>query len=255
MSEEKTKPELDFTDAPQAFPYRPQTSPATGSIVAAIANAMLEIPKLGKTEKNKFSNYDFVSVDGFLEAVRPVIAKHGIVVTMNEEGFEQVDMGDKAWLRMRFAFDVLHSSGESLPTQYRTAAVQASMGSQAYGAAQSYALKQFLRAMFMVATGEPGVDADSHPQTDLPKDKGRFGKKPPSKSPSPMPVEGADKAIEQLRSLMETGLLTNDEIAAIQKECGAPKSSEITEETLPIFKKFVQAAVAAAEERANTEKA
>ena len=49
--------------------------------------------------------------------------------------------------------------------------VNASMGSQAFGAAQSYTLKQFMRSLFQVATGEKGQDADEHPPADLPARK------------------------------------------------------------------------------------
>jgi hypothetical protein len=42
------------------------------------------------------------------------------------------------------------------------------MGSQAFGAAQSYALKSFLRSIGLIATGDT-EDADSHEQRDLPE--------------------------------------------------------------------------------------
>src|SRR3546814_17547985 len=45
--------------------------------------------------------------------------------------------------------------------------VLASMGPQAFGSAQSYAMKQFERALFQIATGD-GEDADHHAQSNLP---------------------------------------------------------------------------------------
>lgn len=44
--------------------------------------------------------------------------------------------------------------------------VNGSLGSQAFGAAQSYALKSYMRSLFQIATGEK--DADSHEQENLP---------------------------------------------------------------------------------------
>lgn len=49
--------------------------------------------------------------------------------------------------------------------------VSSKMGAQAFGAAQSYALKQFMRSLFQIATGEKGQDADEHPNADLPEVK------------------------------------------------------------------------------------
>jgi hypothetical protein len=43
------------------------------------------------------------------------------------------------------------------------------MGSQAYGAAQSYTLKLFERSLFQIATGEKGQDVDEHAPVDLPQ--------------------------------------------------------------------------------------
>jgi hypothetical protein len=47
------------------------------------------------------------------------------------------------------------------------------MGSQAYGAAQSYTLKLFERSLFQIATGEKGQDVDEHAPVDLPNGNGR----------------------------------------------------------------------------------
>lgn len=137
-------------------------------VASAITEVMKEVPKLAKTEKNSHGNYNFASIDDFLEAVRPLCAKHGLIISQDEESFEMSD----GWLIVRFAFTLAHSSGETWAHRpRRTIMVSAKMGSQAFGAAQSYCLKQFERSLFQIATGEKGQDADEHAPADLPNVK------------------------------------------------------------------------------------
>jgi hypothetical protein len=149
--------------------------PVPPKIAAAICEVMSAVPKLKKGEKNTHGNYNFASIDDFLEAVRPLCAEQGLIIIIDEEGFETKEGQDKngksvTWLVLEFAFTLAHSSGETWGHRpRRTIMVNASMGSQAFGAAQSYALKQFERALFQIATGEKDGDADSHPHGDLPR--------------------------------------------------------------------------------------
>ena len=131
-------------------------------IAAAIVAVMAEVPKLNKDERNQHGNYSFASVDGFLSAIRPICAKHGLCVLTDELDTE-VAGGN---LSVKFGFTLIHKSGASLGPLARTVQVNAKMGAQAYGAAQSYALKQFLRATFQVATGD-GEDADATAHNNL----------------------------------------------------------------------------------------
>ena len=135
------------------------------SIADAITKVMEAVPKLEKTEKNTHGSYNFASIDDFLEAVRPLCAKNGLIIIQDEEAFEARD----SWLTMTFAFTLAHTSGETWTRRpRRTIMVSSKMGAQAFGAAQSYALKQFMRSLFQIATGEKGQDADEHPNADLP---------------------------------------------------------------------------------------
>lgn len=144
-------------------------------VAAALAAVMSEVPKLSKSERNSHGSYNFASIDDFLEAVRPLCAKHGLIIVQDEESFETIQAGkdrngnDRTWLLIRFSYTLAHASGETWghkPT--RSIMVDASMGSQAFGAAQSYSLKQFERSLFQIATGEKDADADTHPPADLP---------------------------------------------------------------------------------------
>ncbi len=147
--------------------------PLPPKVAAALSTVMGKVQKLGKDEKNPHANYKYAGIESFLEMVRPLCAGAGLIIVQDEEGFEFRDATDKygkalTWLVMTFSFGLAHSSGETWPYRCkRTGMVQASMGSQAFGAAQSYALKSFLRSIGLIATGD-SEDADSHEQRDLP---------------------------------------------------------------------------------------
>jgi len=136
----------------------------------AIASVMADIPKLEREETNKHANYKFASIDDFLDAVRPLCAKHKLAIVQDEASFTIVQTVDKYgkpsdWLQMGFAYTVA-TAGVSWGPVMRSIMVRADMGSQAFGAAQSYSLKQFMRSLFQISTGD-GEDADSHEQSSI----------------------------------------------------------------------------------------
>jgi hypothetical protein len=138
---------------------------------------MSGITRLERDEKNPFANYKYAGIESYLDMVRPLCADAGLIIIQDEEFYEFIHSKDAkdrdiTWLVMSFLFSVAHSSGELWPHRIRrTAMVQASMGSQAFGAAQSYALKSYLRSLGLIATGDT-PDADSHEQRDLPSREG-----------------------------------------------------------------------------------
>lgn len=137
----------------------------TSEILAAVAKAMGAIHKVKKTGQNTHDNYAFASVDDFLAMVNPVCAEAGLMVAMDETGLEDFvrkgKYGENAWMRVSYCITVFHASGQSLPPVNRTVEVLRN-GSQAYGSAQSYVLKQFLRCLLLIPTGDKD-DADLQP--------------------------------------------------------------------------------------------
>ncbi len=157
-------------------------------VTEAIAAVMSDIKRLAKEDKNQHGGYNFASIDDFLDLTRPLCAKHGLVVLQDEEDFEVIDAGNNnKSLRMRFAF-TLEAGGESRGPLRRSIMVPAKMGSQAFGAGQSYALKQFLRATFQIATGEKD-DIDHHDTGELPVNRST-------------PITG--KQADEIRALIES---------------------------------------------------
>jgi hypothetical protein len=126
-------------------------------IVAAIAKAMGEVKRLAKDNRNTEQKYQFASVDDFLAMTGPICAANGLLVMMDEDGCQEIERqgkyGPSYWLRFTYVITVWHSSGESLPPVRRSVEVVRT-GAQSSGSAQSYALKQFLRAMLQIPTGD-----------------------------------------------------------------------------------------------------
>ena len=140
-------------------------APAIG-IFQAIASAVGEVKVLGKSERNKFDGYDFVSIDKFLALVNPICARHGLFPIISQRELEMYEntssQGRKSvWARFFYDITLYHSSGETLgPTNIMVSVPM--NGAQASGSAQSYALKQFFRAVLMIPTGDKD-DADLIP--------------------------------------------------------------------------------------------
>lgn len=133
----------------------------------AISNVMAAVKRLAKEDRNAHGGYNFAGIDDFLEMTGKLCAAAKLNVMMDEETFEVIPeffntkQGKVAALHMRFAI-TLASGGEEKGPYRRSIMVPANMGSQAFGAGQSYVLKQFLRATFQIPTGDKGEDIDAH---------------------------------------------------------------------------------------------
>lgn len=142
---------------PEATVAGPET------IFAGVASAIGKVRKLGKSERNKFDGYDFVSIDKFFELVNPLCAEAGLFPLVNVAKLELYEntnsKGSKStWGRFTFEITLWHRSGESIGPVTSIVSVPMN-GAQASGSAQSYALKQFFRGVLMIPTGDKD-DAD-----------------------------------------------------------------------------------------------
>ena len=147
----------------------PQAMPVD-KIIAAITKAMGAIKPVAKDSRNTEQKYDFASIDNFLALVNPICADAGLIFHMEEIAIEALERQGKynltSWLSFKFAITVMHVSGQSLPPVFRTVEVIRT-GAQSAGSAQSYALKQFLRSLFLIPTGD-NDDADFAEKGDGP---------------------------------------------------------------------------------------
>jgi len=179
-----------------------ETKAAHDSISAAICAAMGQVQKVTKDGFNKHDGYNFASIDDFLALVNPICAANGLFVHMQEttrEDFERKGkFGDSAWMRQSFDLTLMHVSGQSLPPVTRTVEVLRN-GAQAYGSAQSYALKQFWRALLLIPTGDKD-DADYAPTDAGTINRAPRRVEPPMHRPDPShdKPSAADHAISAL---------------------------------------------------------
>ena len=137
-------------------------------IYEAVAKAISEVKLLGKSQKNEHQKYNFVSIDKFLTLVNPICAQNGLFPIVSNTGTEYYQGASKGssnlWCRYEFTITLCHSSGERLP-EVKVIVPVAVNGAQSSGSAQSYALKQYFRSLFMIPTGDKD-DPDFHKTFD-----------------------------------------------------------------------------------------
>lgn len=172
------------------------TDPQNHSFPPGIATAVIEVMQalgtLGKDhERDDYSaKYNYASIDDFLQHVRGHCATAGLAIIPDEARDAETreittSKGKPAVMwNARFAFTLIHSSGESYGPIFKGVEVHHT-GAQSAGSAQSYALKQLMRGLFMIPTGDAddpdksGVDIASkgEHQTDLQKLAGAIRKR------------------------------------------------------------------------------
>jgi hypothetical protein len=131
------------------------------NINAAINAAMGQIQKLAKGDRNQHGNYSFASVDAFLDMCRPICAEHGLHPQVDSVGTETFSAGNaKLWAKFSYKIGMGHVSGEKTDPVGMDVMLPLT-GAQTSGSAQSYAVKQYLRALLLISTGERD-DPDFH---------------------------------------------------------------------------------------------
>ncbi len=133
------------------------------AINAAINAAMGQIHKLAKGNRNQHGNYSFASVDAFLDLCRPICAEHGLHPQVDSISSETFSAGNgKLWAKFSYQLAMSHISGEKTDNVGMDVMLPLT-GAQTSGSAQSYAVKQFLRGLLMISTGDKD-DVDFKPQ-------------------------------------------------------------------------------------------
>lgn len=145
---------------------------------------MKSLGTLGKGHQrdDKAAKYEYASIDDFITHVRGHCADAGLAIIPDEardaETREVTTRSGNAMVmwEARFGFTLIHESGASYGPIYKGVGVQYN-GAQAAGSAQSYALKQLMRGLFLIPTGDAddpdksGVEiaGKGEQQTDLQK--------------------------------------------------------------------------------------
>lgn len=113
--------------------------------------------KAPKGQYNKFGGYSYRSCEDILEAVKPLLSQHGLVLTITD-GIKTV--GDRFYVQAEaMLIDV--DSGDSIKTSAYAREALARKGmddSQVTGSASSYARKYALNGLFCI---DDNKDADT----------------------------------------------------------------------------------------------
>lgn len=132
------------------------------NVEEGILAVMAALGTLAKDRTGKGVNYSFASIDDFIEHVRSHCYEAGVFIVQDEIEARMVDVSksDGKTMAMWWAtyeFTVRHVGGTSIGPIKRSVMVQA-FGAQSCGAAMAYALKQFMRSLFLIPTGEADPD-------------------------------------------------------------------------------------------------
>lgn len=163
------------------------------SLVARVAAAMAEIKAVPKRGENKFAGYTYATADDVYDALRPILARHEITVSQRVHGIETIAHRGVEFLVLYVAtFLDGDDIADPVPVPLNTTGKKGvRLDAQAVQAALTYAEKYFLRGRFLVATGDPDIDAEA-----------------PQEIEAPVPTEAAPDAtivLDGHRMVMDTG--------------------------------------------------
>lgn len=136
----------------------------TVNVNEGVLAVMAALGTLAKERTGKGVSYAFASIDDFIEHVRSHCYEANIFIEQDELEARMVDVSKADGKPMAmwwatYAFTVRHVGGTQIGPMRRSVMVQA-FGAQSCGAAMAYALKQFMRSLFLIPTGEADPDED-----------------------------------------------------------------------------------------------
>lgn len=139
------------------------------NVIEKLAAVQREL-KAPKGQFNSFGKYKYRSCEDILEALKPVLGKHGCAVTLSDE---VVQVGERFYIRATASIMDCESGERAFNTAFaREDADKKGMdGSQITGTASSYARKYALNGLFLI---DDTKDADTdayHEQTTGEKPK------------------------------------------------------------------------------------
>jgi hypothetical protein len=187
-------------------------------ISRAIGEVMAKIKSLPKGERNEHGHYNFASIDDFLAAVGPLCSAAGLIVYQDEDAVDVIDRSGKAWLKITYAFSLGHISGAFWDRPMKRTVFQTISGPQTTGSVQSYALKQFMRSMFLIPTGErDGPDycakedmpAQVQQPRQEPQERPKTNKRPTPTKPTPAASPAASEADDEQPAYMAIPIGSN----------------------------------------------
>ena len=207
-----------------------------------LLNVITEL-KAPKGQRNNFGNYNYRSCEDILEAVKPLLLKYGLMMSINDD---VVSVLDRVYVK---ATVTVWNDKESKQVSAFAREAETKKGmdeSQITGAASSYARKYALNGMFLI---DDTKDADSQDNTKHAPPQG-ITEKHAQKKPE------IDKAsvMGEIITLLKTSGLSDDVMAQLRNEYQSIKTVDQAndfkarvEKLLMVQKKFVDDPVDARE--------
>lgn len=121
---------------------------------------------IAKGDTNTFDNYKFRGIDAVLNALAPILAKHGVVLvpSVEESEIRTIKTGnDKAMnhCKVKMSFTFYDSEGDSITHTFHGEAMD--RGDKSLNKAATAAYKYFLFQAFTIPVeGTPDADSESH---------------------------------------------------------------------------------------------
>jgi len=168
-------------------------------LVSAVSEIQHSL-KAPKGQTNKFGGYKYRSCEDILEAVKPHLSKHGLILTISDE---IVDVAGRVYVKATAA--VHNSQGHSVQTSGYAREEEVKKGmdaSQITGSASSYARKYALNGLFCI---------DDTRDSDATNDHGKSAPKQVVKNTGSVVMSDAE--MEQLENYIRN---SKNRLAAFQ---------------------------------------
>jgi hypothetical protein len=150
--------------------------------------------KAPKNQRNTFGNYNYRSAEDILEAVKPLLKKHGCYLTISDE---MIQLGDRYYVK---ATVTLSKDADSISTTAYAREEESKKGmdsSQITGATSSYARKYALNGLFCIDDTKDADFTNTHGEEEQPKQK---TVKAPAKAEIESDMKQAKEAIDKCKN-------------------------------------------------------
>ncbi len=161
-----------------------ETADIPANLNSAVCSVMAELRRIKKADQNSFAGYSFVSTDDVKDVIRPIMAKYGLSVSIDETDFRILEFTTydnktgkekkNSVASYQFAIRLHHKSGEFGLKETKSISLPF-VGAQTSGIAASYALKEWAKGRFLLSAGDNAEEADHINNTEKENDM-RLGK-------------------------------------------------------------------------------
>lgn len=195
--------------------------------------------KAPKNQRNDFGKYNYRNCEDILEAVKPLLEKHGLNLTL---GDDLVQVGERYYVKATAAVRCNVGSGPEVDelTVHGWAREEETKkgmdGSQITGAASSYARKYALNGLFLI---------DDTRDSDATNDHGKAPQKPaggpqaPVDPPKPEPTITADQIANLMRLAKVKGYDTKEKSVGFLNKLAEKPFTQLPQSEFEVFKKQV----------------